>query len=59
MGKAQSEEALLAALEQARGPKARAAAERFIEAYQRARFRGDALDLDAELRRFEGASLSD
>ena len=59
VGKAQSEEALLAALEAARGPKARAAAERFIEAYQRARFRGDALDLDAELRRFEGASLSD
>jgi len=57
VGKAHSEEALLAALEQARGPAARAAAERFLEAYQRARFRGDALDLEAALRELEGAGL--
>lgn len=57
VGKAQGEEALLAALEQAKGPGARAAAERFLEAYQRARFRGDALDLEAALRELERSGL--
>lgn len=57
VGKAQGEEALLAALEEAKGPRARAAAEQFLQAYQRARFRGDDVDLEAALRELEGAGL--
>ncbi len=53
VGRGDSEEAVLVALEKARGPAARAAAERFIECYQRARFRGDVVDVEAELAAVE------
>lgn len=54
-GRSDSEEALLVALEKARGPVLRATAERFLEAYQRARFRGDAVDVEGELAALEAA----
>lgn len=54
-GRSDSEEVLLVALEKVRGPVLRATAERFLEAYQRARFRGDAVDVEGELSAFEAA----
>ncbi len=57
-GRSDSEEALLVALENARGPALRAAAERFLEAYQRARFRGDVVDVEAELAAVEAGARS-
>lgn len=54
-GRSDSEEDLLSALEKVRGPALRAAAERFLEGYQRARFRGDTVDVEEELAAVEAA----